>query len=51
MRRTRTIFRFVTAVAGAAFHVVVLGDAGVPSGEAGIAERDLRNPHRPAVHW
>lgn len=36
MRSTRKISRFVAAVAGAVFHVVVLGDAGGSAREAGI---------------
>lgn len=33
--RTRKLSRFVAAVAGAVFHVVVLGDVGDPAGESG----------------
>lgn len=41
MRSTRRISRFVAAVAGAVFHVVVLGDVGgPPAREAGVIRRD-----------
>ncbi|WP_435127816.1 hypothetical protein [Actinacidiphila sp. bgisy144] len=39
MRSTRRISRFVAAVAGAVFHVVVLGDVGASALEAGVRRR------------
>jgi hypothetical protein len=36
MRSTRKLSRFVAAVAGAVFQVVVLGGVGVPAREAGV---------------
>ncbi|SEG95114.1 hypothetical protein SAMN05216223_13220 [Actinacidiphila yanglinensis] len=39
MRSTRRLSRFVTALAGAVFHVVILGDTGDPAQEAGVFRR------------
>ena len=36
MRSTRKITRFVAAIAGAVFHVVLLGDVEVTAREAGV---------------
>ncbi len=44
MRGARKISRFVAVVAGAVFHVVLLGDVGAPAREAGVARAARARP-------